>query len=95
METEQQMDELDLDNPADVIKFILSFFKQSLQADAESAVVFYVAELRKKVNKTNPLSHWVQKEIIKSGVLNKPQARQSWLKCWHSNRSLRYVRAKK
>ena len=60
--------EFDLENPSDVSAFILSFFQEPTRTQAKPAVDFYFAELRKKTSKTNPLSHLVQKEIIKVGA---------------------------
>ncbi|CAJ1436557.1 unnamed protein product [Effrenium voratum] len=84
-------DDLDLDDGADVITYILSHWKESQRKAIEKIVKFYVQDLQKKGSKASPLSSLVRKEIIATRVLMKKSTREGWLKCWEHNRSLRYV----
>lgn len=83
--------EYDLDVAEDACQFILAHFKASLQEEARPAVEFFVGELKKKASKIKPLSAWMQKEIVATRVLMKPQSRHMWLTSWKENRSHRYV----
>lgn len=85
--------EYDLEVPQDVCQYIAEHWKESSRDAIMPVIQFFVSQLRQKVSKTSPLSHVVQKEIIKSRVLLTQKGREQWLSSWRSNRELRFVSA--
>ena len=81
--------ELDLDDPADAVQFLLSKFKAAERDKLQPVYRFFVQELRK--GKKEPLVDLLRKEVIGPEVLDSGKGRQSRAAAWSANRAQRFV----
>ena len=81
--------ELDLEDPADAEKFLLSKFKPEKREQLQPVARFYLQELKK--GKKEPLVNLLRKEVIGPKMLDSAKGRQAWVDCWSANRALRFV----
>ena len=91
VESQTDLDEFDLDCPEQAEQYIPLFFSEKIRAEAQPAVRFFISEKKAAANKKETLSHILQKEILKTNVLAKPDGRKKWLQAWQWNRGIRYV----
>lgn len=84
--------ELDLEDPADAEKFLLSKFKPEKREQLQPVARFYLQELKKgKKEPLVTLVNLLRKEVIGPKMLDSAKGRQAWVDCWSANRALRFV----
>ena len=88
-------EEIDVGTEEGCVKFIVSSFNESERATILPLAEHYVATLKSKVCKGNPLWSVFNKEVIKPGKLSSTAGRKAWLAAEKYNRELRFVKAPK
>jgi hypothetical protein len=84
--------EFDLESTDDCIEFIVAHWGPNRPDHLEEVASFFVKELRGKASRTKPLSHLMQCDVIKSGILKTKEARRKWYEAWAINRKTRFVK---
>ena len=90
-EKQPEKHELDLDAPEDVVEYLKCYWSKDKVKNIEVTLRFAVEAMKARATKSEPLSHIVQKEIIKSKILMKKDGRSAWLASWADKRSLKFV----
>ena len=84
--------EFDLDDPASAKSYLLLYWSTQKSKDAAEVYIdYYIQTAKAKATKAEPLSHIIQKEVLKKNILNKPHSREAWIASLKSNRSIRFV----
>ena len=94
-EPEEGDSEIDIGTDEGCVKYIVQCFPQCDSVSVQPVAKHYVASLKQKIGKGNPLWGVFNKEVIKSGILSTKGGRQAWLSAHKSNREQRFVKAPK
>ena len=69
--------EFDLDDPASAKSYLLLYWSTQKSKDAAEVYIdYYIQTAKAKATKAEPLSHIIQKEVLKKNILNKPHSIQ-------------------
>jgi hypothetical protein len=84
-------EELDLENVEQAITFISLHWSESNRPKVLPGIRFWVNEQKALASKKEPLSHIIQKKLVKSCLLSKRADRDKWLASVQANRKNRFV----
>ena len=90
-EVPAEPEELDLENVEQAITFISLHWSESNRPKVLPGIRFWVNEQKALASKKEPLSHIIQKKLVKSCLLSKRADRDKWLASVQANRKNRFV----
>lgn len=88
-------EEIDIGNDEGCVQYIVASFPACDSDTVQPVAEHYVASLKSKICKGNPLWSVFNKEVIKGGLLSSKAGRKAWLSAHKSNREQRFVKAPK